>query len=61
MDQPYIKNPDQTVENYLRETANSVGENIKIRRFARFEVGKGIEKKEENLADEVAKQINQTK
>lgn len=61
LDQPYIKNPDQTVENYLRETANSVGENIKIRRFARFEVGKGIEKKEENLADEVAKQINQTK
>lgn len=59
LNQPYVKNPDQTVENYLRETANTVGENIKIRRFARFEVGKGIEKKQENLADEVAKQINE--
>ena len=58
LDQPYIKNPDQTVEAYLRETANNVGENIKIRRFARFEVGEGIEKKEENFADEVASQIN---
>lgn len=57
LDQPYIKNPDQTVEAYLREVANSVGENIKVRRFARFEVGKGLEKREENFADEVAKQM----
>ena len=58
LDQAYIKNPDQTVEQYLRDTANSVGENIKIRRFARFEVGEGLEKKEEDFAAEVASQIN---
>ena len=58
LDQPYIKNPDQTVESYLRDTANNVGENIKIRRFARFEVGEGIEKKEEDFAAEVASQMN---
>ena len=58
LDQPYIKNPDQTVEELLREVASKVGENIKIRRFARFEVGEGIEKKEEDFASEVASQMN---
>lgn len=58
LDQSYIKNPDQTVEELLRETASKVGENIKIRRFARFEVGEGIEKKEEDFASEVASQMN---
>ncbi|WP_262122283.1 translation elongation factor Ts [Anaerococcus sp. Marseille-Q5996] len=58
LDQAYIKNPDQTVEELLRETASKVGENIKIRRFARFEVGEGIEKKEEDFASEVASQMN---
>ena len=58
LDQQYIKNPDQTIEQYLRDTANSVGENIKIRRFARFEVGEGLEKKEEDFAKEVQSQMN---
>ena len=58
LDQQYIKNPDLTIEQYLRDTANSVGENIKIRRFARFEVGEGLEKKEENFAKEVQSQMN---
>ena len=54
LDQAFIKNPDQTIEQLLRDTANGVGENIKIRRFARFEVGEGLEKKEEDFAAEVA-------
>ena len=58
LDQAFIKNPDQTIEELLREVANEVGENIKIRRFARFEVGEGLEKKEEDFASEVASQIN---
>ncbi len=58
LDQQYIKNPDLTIEQYLRDTANSVGENIKIRRFARFEVGEGLEKKEEDFAKEVRSQMN---
>ena len=59
MDQAFIKNPDQTIEQLLRDTANEVGENIKIRRFARFEVGEGLEKKEEDFAAEVASQMNE--
>ena len=58
LDQAFIKNPDQTIEQLLRDTANGVGENIKIRRFARFEVGEGLEKKEEDFAAEVASQMN---
>ena len=57
MDQQYIKNPDLTIEQYLRDTANNVGENIKIRRFSRFEVGEGLEKKEEDFAKEVQSQM----
>ena len=58
LDQQYIKNPDLTIEQYLRDTANNVGENIKIRRFSRFEVGEGLEKKEEDFAKEVESQMN---
>ena len=57
LDQPFVKNPDITIEQYLRDTANEVGENIKIRRFSRFEVGEGIEKKEEDFASEVKSQM----
>ena len=58
LDQPFVKNPDISIEEYLRNTANDVGENIQIRRFARFEVGEGIEKKEEDFAAEVQSQMN---
>ena len=58
LDQPFIKDPDLTIEQLLRHTANEVGENIKIRRFARFQVGEGLEKKEEDFAAEVASQMN---
>ena len=57
LDQPFVKNPDITIEEYLRNTANDVGENIKIRRFSRFEVGEGLEKKEEDFAKEVQSQM----
>jgi elongation factor Ts len=49
--QPFVKDPDQTVEQLLK--AN----NATVKRFVRFEVGEGIEKKEENFADEVMAQI----
>lgn len=54
MEQVYIKNNDQTISQYLTEKISKVGENISIRRFARFVVGEGIEKKTCNLAEEVA-------
>ncbi|MDO4593916.1 MAG: translation elongation factor Ts [Tissierellia bacterium] len=59
LDQPYVKNPEMTVDAYLRSIAAKIGENIKIRRFQRFEVGEGLEKKQEDFAKEVSEQINQ--
>ncbi|EPR10235.1 translation elongation factor Ts [Ruminiclostridium papyrosolvens] len=58
LEQSFIKDPDMTVGQLLTEKIAHIGENISIRRFARFERGEGIEKKDENFADEVMKQIN---
>jgi elongation factor Ts len=57
MDQPFVKDSDITIEELLTQKISKIGENIKIRRFVRFELGEGLEKKEENFADEVAKQL----
>jgi elongation factor Ts len=57
LNQKFVKNPDLTVENYLKETIASIGENIVIRRFVRYELGEGLERKQEDFAAEVAKQI----
>ena len=57
LEQPFIKDPDKSIETLLKEKIAKIGENIKIRRFVRFEVGEGLEKREENFADEVAKQM----
>lgn len=57
MEQPWIKDPDKTIQQLVTEKISTIGENISVRRFARFERGEGLEKKEENFAEEVAKQI----
>ncbi|OPX46207.1 elongation factor Ts [Ruminiclostridium hungatei] len=57
MEQAFIKDPDITVDQLVKEKIAHIGENITVRRFVRFERGEGIEKKEENFADEVLKQI----
>lgn len=57
LEQSFIKDPDVKVRDLLNEKISKIGENLKIRRFVRFEVGEGIEKKEENFAEEVAKQM----
>jgi elongation factor Ts len=57
LEQPFIKDPDKTIQQLLTEKIAVIGENISIRRFVRFERGEGLAKKEENFADEVAKQI----
>jgi elongation factor Ts len=57
LEQVFVKNPDVTIQELLNEKIAKIGENLSIRRFARFEVGEGIEKKEENFAEEVAKQL----
>ncbi|MBT0663248.1 translation elongation factor Ts [Geobacter pelophilus] len=54
LEQPYVKDPDKTVQTYLNETIATIGENMSIRRFARFVLGEGLEKKESDFAAEVA-------
>jgi len=57
MEQVYIKDSEKDITKLINETIAVVGENIVVRRFARFEVGEGLQKKEENFADEVQKQV----
>jgi len=57
VEQEYIKDPDMSVAKYMQSVAKELGCDIDIIRFARFEKGEGIEKKEDNFADEVAKMI----
>ncbi|MDO4523053.1 MAG: translation elongation factor Ts [Eubacteriales bacterium] len=60
MDQVYVKAEDgkQSVKAYVDSVAKAVGANITIKGFVRFETGEGIEKKQEDFAAEVAKQMN---
>ena len=54
VDQPFVKDPDKTVAQYTEDTAKALGTTIEIATFVRLEKGEGLEKKEENFADEVA-------
>ncbi len=58
LEQPFIKNPDISIEIMLKEKIAKIGENINIRRFVRFQLGEGIEKKECNFVEEVMAQAN---
>jgi elongation factor Ts len=57
MEQKFVKNPDKTVKDYQTELVAKIGENIVVRRFTRFELGEGIEKRKDNFAEEVAAQL----
>jgi elongation factor Ts len=57
LEQPFVKETKQTVEQLLQELIAKLGENIRIRRFERFELGEGLERKSEDFAAEVAAQI----
>jgi elongation factor Ts len=57
LDQPFIKDPNITVDELIRQKMLTIGENIKVRRFARFVLGEGLEKKEVDFAAEVAEQM----
>lgn len=61
LSQPFVKDPDKTVDQLVKEKVGKIGENLQVRRFARFVVGEGIEKKKEDLAAAVAEQINAAK
>jgi len=56
LDQAWVKDPDKTIDQVQQELIAKLGENIKVRRFVRFELGEGLEKKKDDFAAEVAKQ-----
>ncbi|KIL39218.1 elongation factor Ts [Gordoniibacillus kamchatkensis] len=56
MEQSFVKDPDKTITTLLNEKIATIGENITIRRFVRFELGEGLEKKQDNFVEEVMAQ-----
>lgn len=54
LEQPFIKNPDLSVSQLITESIAKIGENISVRRFARYELGEGLQKRQDDLAAEVA-------
>jgi len=57
LEQPFIKDDQKTIEEILIAKTGEIGEKISVRRFARFELGEGIEKETKNFAQEVEEQI----
>jgi elongation factor Ts len=56
MEQPFVKDPDKTVTDLINEKTLKIGEKINIRRFTRYALGEGLEKREDNFVEEVMKQ-----
>jgi elongation factor Ts len=59
LNQKFVMNPDITVQDHLNNLVATIGENLVVRRFVRFELGEGIEKKNEDFAAEVAATLKQ--
>ena len=57
LDQDFVKDSSKTISQVINEAVLSIGEKISVRRFTRYEMGEGLEKRSDNLADEVAKQM----
>ncbi len=58
LNQPFVKDSDKTVQEIINEAILSIGEKISVRRFTRYEMGEGLEKRKDNLAEEIAKMSN---
>ena len=59
LEQDYVRDPDVTIEQLLGAASKDAGKELRLERFSRFQLGEGIEKRESNLAEEVAAQIAQ--
>ena len=57
VDQPYVKNPDISVGEYVKQMTADVKENIRVRRYVRYQLGEGLEKRSADFASEVAAQV----
>lgn len=57
LNQAFVKNPDKTITDVINDTVLVIGEKISVRRFVRYEMGEGLEKRQDNFAEEVASQM----
>lgn len=57
LDQPFVKDPDMTIKDLVTEKIATIGENISIRRFTRYQMGEGLEKRQDDFASEVMQQV----
>ncbi len=57
MEQTFVKDTDLSISDLITNSIAKIGENIQIRRFTRYELGEGIEKKKENFAEEIQAQL----
>lgn len=57
LEQPFVKDTDKTVGELLSESVGKLGENLQVRRFSRFRLGEGIEKRADDFAEEVRQQV----
>jgi len=55
LEQPFVKDTEKSVDQILRELVAKIGEKISVRRFVRFQLGEGLQKRSEDFAAEVAK------
>jgi elongation factor Ts len=58
VEQPFVKDQNQSIKQLVKETSGRLGGNIAIRRFVRYEMGEGLEKRKDDLAEEVMKQTS---
>lgn len=58
MEQDFVKDPSKTISDLITEATLKIGEKITIRRFVRYEMGEGLEKRKDNFAEEVMNQMN---
>lgn len=57
LEQPFVKDPSKTIKDIVNEAVLTIGEKISIRRFTRYEMGEGLEKRSDNFAEEVMSQM----
>lgn len=57
LEQPFVRDPDKTVQDVLNEKIATIGENMNIRRFVRYERGEGLEKRQDDFVNEVMSQM----
>jgi len=57
LEQPFVKDPDKSIQDVVNEQIAKIGEKISIRRFIRYQMGEGLEKRHDNFAEEVMGQM----